>query len=124
MKLLSRKTKLFLFIIISIAIIFFLNYKIKTDISYHAGKDGGYSKRLESVVILSVLFYTFLSKKLQLLYGFIGFLISILSSFLGLLISGVLPATIFGDTIMHLIVFGISYSSFFGIEKMIEKGLR
>ncbi|MEW5677225.1 hypothetical protein ABGT15_13000 [Flavobacterium enshiense] len=118
----SRKTKLFIFITISVLIIFFLNYKIRTDISYHAGKDGGYFKRLESVIILSVLFYITISKKMRALYGLIGFVISILSSFLGLLISSVLPANLFGDTIMHLIVFGISYSSFFGIEKIIEKG--
>lgn len=120
-KLTNRKTKLYIFIIITMMIIFFLNYKIKTDISYHAGKDGGYFKRLESVIILSVLFYIVISKRLQILYGFIGFVISILSSFLGLLIAGILPMTLFGDTIMHLTVFGIAYSSFFGIEKLIEK---
>ena len=104
-------------------IVFFLNYKIKTDISYHAGKDGGYFKRLESVIVLSVLFYIVVSKRLRILYGFIGFVISILSSFLGLLIAGILPATLFGDTIMHIIVFGISYLSFFGIERLIEKNI-
>lgn len=104
-------------------IVFFLNYKIKTDISYHAGKDGGYFKRLESVIVLSVLFYFVISKRLHLLYGFIGFIISIFSSFLGLLIGGILQATLFGDTIMHLIVFGISYLSFFGIEILIEKNI-
>jgi hypothetical protein len=103
-------------------IIFFLNYKIKTDISYHARKDGGYFKRLESVIVLSILFYIVISKRMRILYGLIGFVISIISSFLGLLISGILPMTLYGDTIMHLIVFGISYSSFLGIEKMIEKG--
>jgi hypothetical protein len=122
-KLTSRKIKLYIFIIISMMIVFFLNYKIKTDIGYHAGKDGGYFKRLESVIVLSVLFYIVISKRLRILYGFIGFVISILSSFLGLLIGGILQATLFGDTIMHLIVFGISYLSFFGIEKLIEKKL-
>jgi hypothetical protein len=43
-KLTNRKTKLYIFIIITMMIVFFLNYKIKTDISYHAGKDGGYLK--------------------------------------------------------------------------------
>jgi hypothetical protein len=104
-------------------IIFFLSYKIRTDISYHAGKDGGYFKRLESIIILSVLFYTLICKKSRILYGFIGFVISLLSSFIGLLISNFLPINLFGDSIIHLIIFGISYTSFFGIEKMIEKGL-
>ena len=122
-KLTNRKTILYIFIIITIIIVLFLNYKIKTDVSYHAGKDGGYFKRLESVIILSVLFYIVISKRLRILYGFIGFIISILSSFLGLLIAGILPMILFGDTTMHLIVFGISYSSFFGIEKLIKKTL-
>src|SRR5690606_14573197 len=95
-KLTIRKIKIYIFIIISMMIVFFLNYKIKTDISYHAGKDGGYFKRLESVIVLSVLFYIVISKRLRILYGFIGFVISILSSFLGLLIGGILAATLFG----------------------------
>jgi hypothetical protein len=122
-KLNNRKTKLYIFIIITMMIVFFLNYKIKTDLSYHSGKDGGQFITFESIIILSVLFYVTISKNMRMLYGFIGFIISILSSFLGLLIFSVLPHFLYNDTIVHIIILGISYSSFFGIEKLIEKAL-
>ena len=118
---LNRKIKFLIMIVISVSIIFLLNYKIKTDISYHSGKDGGYFKRLESVVILSVLFYVVMSKKLRILYGFMGFAIAFVATFGVLLISSFVPESLSGDTIMHLIVFLIAYSSFFVIEKIVEK---
>jgi hypothetical protein len=121
LKLSTRNIKLIIFIIISIAITLFLNHKIKTDISYHAGKDGGYFKRLESVIILSLLFYTIMCRKKRILYGIIGFIVSIISSFTGVFITGSLSEPLNSDTIMHLTAFGISYLSFFGIEKLIEE---
>jgi hypothetical protein len=121
LKIKNRNIKLIIFIVITILTVLFLNHKIETDISYHAGKDGGYFKRLESVIILSVFFYTIISKRKRILYGLIGFVISIISSFAGAFISGSLPKPLNGDTIMHLTAFGISYLSFFGIEKLIEK---
>lgn len=121
MKLTNRNIKLIIFTGITVPTILFLNHKIETDISYHAGKDGGYFKRLESVIILSILFYFIISKRKRILYGFIGFVISIISSFTGMIISDSLPKPLNGDTIMHLTVFGISYLSFFGIEKLIDK---
>ncbi|WP_452231472.1 hypothetical protein [Lacinutrix sp. MEBiC02595] len=121
MKLTNRNIKLIILTGITVLTILFLNHKIETDISYHAGKDGGYFKRLESVIILSVLFYIIISKRKRILYGFIGFVISIISSFAGMIISGSLSKPLNGDTIMHLTVFGISYLSFFGIEKLIDK---
>ena len=120
MKLLNRKNKLLIFIIVSISIIYFLNYKISTDIIYHTGKDGGDFKRLESIIVLSILFYVIMSKKIRILYGFIGFVISLLSTILGLFISSGLPDFFSERTILHMFIFGISYLSFFGIEKIIE----
>jgi hypothetical protein len=99
----------------------FLNHKIETDITYHSGKDGGYFKRLESIILLSVLFYVLVSRQKRILYGLIGFVVSIISSFAGVYISYSLHQLLNGDTIMHLIAFGISYLSFFRIEKLIEK---
>ena len=54
------------FIVISIIIVVFLNYKIKTDISYHAGKDNGYFKRFESIVLLNIFFFYLCQKTKKL----------------------------------------------------------
>ncbi|WP_299677077.1 hypothetical protein [uncultured Tenacibaculum sp.] len=106
---------------ITVFVIFFLNYKIETDISYHSGKDNGYFKRFESVIILSVIFYVVISKQKRILYGCIGFLVSIISSFIGMIISNSLPKPMNVDSIIHLVVFAIAYLSLFGIERLIDK---
>jgi len=124
LKLLNRKNKISFFIIISIITIAFLNYKIKTDLSYHAGKDGGYFKRLESIIVLSISFYIIVSRNVKILYGFIGFIVSILSTIVGLMISSFLQVYLLGDTILHLFIFSISYSSFFIIEKIMNRNFK
>ena len=88
--------------------------------SYHSGKDGGLFKRLESVILLNILFYLIMSKRNRILYTLIGFVISIISSYVTVMIFGLLPDPINENTIMHLTTFGISYLSFFGIEKLFE----
>ncbi len=123
LKLSNRNIKIIVLIGLTIITVFFLNHKIETDISYHAGKDAGYFKRLESVIIFSVIFYILISKQKRILYGIIGFVISIISSFIGLYIFSSLPEILNEDIIIHLTVFGISYLSFFGIEKVIEESV-
>lgn len=124
MNILNRKIKLCTFIIISVIVAFVLNYKIETDINYHTGKDGAYFKRLESIVILSVLFFTIISRNRKIFYGLIGFIISIIVTLTGLFISNFLPKFLSRITLNHFLVFGISYAAFFGIEKLINHSFK
>lgn len=121
LKFLSRKIILSVFIVISFIIIFFLNYKIKTDITYHAGKDNGYFKRLESIIILNILFFFFMSKNKRIVFGIIGFFNAIIISFLGLILTNYFPSPLDGGSFKHFFILGLSFVSFFGIEKIIKK---
>jgi len=109
------------FIVISIIIVVFLNYKIKTDISYHAGKDNGYFKRFESIVLLNILFFLFMSKNKKIIFTILGFFNALIISFLGLIITNYFPSPFDEGGFRHFFILVLSFISFFAIEKLINK---
>lgn len=117
----ERKIKLIVLCTISICTVLFLDYKIHTDISYHAGKDGGYFKRFESIIILTILFFSIMAKRKKLLFMIFGFLNAIIITFSVLLIFRYFPASFNEANILHFSILGLSFVSFFGNEKLLEK---
>ena len=121
MKFFDRKIMFSVFIVISIIIVVFLNYKIKTDISYHAGKDNGYFKRFESIVLLNILFFLFMSKNKKIVFTILGFFNALIISFLGLIITNYFPSPFDEGGFRHFFILVLSFISFFAIEKLINK---
>jgi len=68
-----------LLILINISIIFYINFKIATDISYHYGKDGGIFSGLKTIVLLSSVYFLILTKHNKIIFFIIGFIIGIIS---------------------------------------------
>ena len=121
MKFFDRKIMFSVFIVISIIIVVFLNYKIKTDISYHAGKDNGYFKRFESIVLLNILFFLFMSKNKKIIFTILGFFNALIISFFGLIITNYFPSPLDEGGFRHFFILVLSFISFFAIEKLINK---
>ena len=121
MKFFDRKIMFSVFIVISIIIVVFLNYKIKTDISYHAGKDNGYFKRFESIVLLNIFFFLFMSKNKKIIFTILGFFNALMISFLGLIITNYFPSPFDEGGFRHFFILVLSFISFFAIEKLINK---
>lgn len=47
-----------LLILINISLIFYINFKIETDLSYHSGKDGGIFTGLKMITFLSTFLFS------------------------------------------------------------------
>jgi Na+/proline symporter len=76
-----RKITLIVFLIIASVVIFYLNNRIAVyDMRFYSGKDDGYSVRLESICLLSALFFLLMCKQKRILNFFLGFVIGIISS--------------------------------------------
>lgn len=66
-------------IVINIIVIFYINFKIQTDLSYHSGKDGGFFTGLEMITIMSSIYFLVLSKKNKLIFFMVGLVIGVIS---------------------------------------------
>ncbi|PTT02908.1 hypothetical protein DBR27_10750, partial [Flavobacterium sp. HMWF030] len=60
-------------------VIFYINFKIETDISYHSGKDGGIFSGFKMIILLSSIYFLVLTKHNKFIFFIIGFLIGIVS---------------------------------------------
>ncbi|KIO52113.1 hypothetical protein IW18_13350 [Flavobacterium hibernum] len=75
----KKKALILLLILINISIIFYINFKIETDISYHSGKDGGIFSGFKMIILLSSIYFLVLTKHNKFIFFIIGFLIGIVS---------------------------------------------
>ena len=81
----NRLIKCLFFCLIIVMVILFLDFKIKShDMRFYFGKDNGVTYRIYSTIILSSLFYLFLSNRNRIQYFFIGILVGFFSIFFGL----------------------------------------
>lgn len=124
MKFFNRKIIFSFFIFISIIVVVFLNHKIKTDISYHAGKDNGYFKRFESIVLINILFFLFMSKNKKIIFAILGFFNALIISFLGLIITNYFPSPLDQGGFRHFFILVLSFISFFAVEKLINNKIQ
>lgn len=75
----KKKALILLLILIYIGVIFYVNFKIETDISYHSGKDGGIFSGFKMIILLSSIYFLVLTKHNKFIFFIIGFLIGIVS---------------------------------------------
>lgn len=75
----KKKALTLLLILINISVIFYINFKIETDISYHSGKDGGIFSGFKMIILLSSIYFLVLTKHNKFIFFIIGFLIGIFS---------------------------------------------
>lgn len=66
-------------IVIYIIVIFYIDFKIQTDLSYHAGKDGGFFTGLEMISLMSSIYFLVLSKHNKIGFLMIGLIVGIFS---------------------------------------------
>lgn len=83
----SNSLKITFLLVISTALIWFLEHKIATDLRFHYGKDGGAFVRFESIIFLSLLFHLLMGNNHFLIKLIIGALIGIVAGILGYLVS-------------------------------------
>ena len=75
----KKKALILLLILINISVIFYINFKIETDISYHSGKHGGIFSGFKMIILLSSIYFLVLTKHNKFIFFIIGFLIGIVS---------------------------------------------
>lgn len=120
-----------LFLIATACIIATIDYRIRNyDLRFYSGKDSGYFKRFESIVVLSTLFYLLNAIRLKgkpkdyLIYGLTGFIIGI---FVGFSCYFLVPYDNYGLT-YHIVSISICYGSIYVLRKMkqmiTKKGIR
>ncbi|MFH6999632.1 hypothetical protein ACHRVZ_17040 [Flavobacterium sp. FlaQc-57] len=79
----KRIALIVLLILINTGVIFYINFKIETDISYHYGKDGGIFSALKMIVLLSAVYFLVLTKHNKFIFFIIGFIVGIVSFIVG-----------------------------------------
>ena len=102
-----------LFVIVTLII---NNEIIKGNMFFYSGKDNGFLVRIETITIMSMLYFFMLSKNKKILNLIIGFFIGILSSIISYFLSFAIsynPTIIF-----HVIAFCLFSLSYFLINKL------
>ena len=94
------------------------------DMRFYYGKDNGYFRRIESIVIFSTMFFLVLSRNKRLLYtlyGFITGLISVIVSyvFISILLNKLLLSNT--DLVFHFFAIGICIFWFFILERLLNR---
>lgn len=107
-----------LMILTYIGIVFFINHKIETDLSYHYGKDGGIFSGLKMIVILSSVYFFVLTGHNKLFFLLLGFIIGILSFLVSYFT--LFALTNFNDIYFYLFAMLISIISFHLLERQIK----
>ena len=81
----NRLIKGSIFCLIILMVILFLDFRIKShDMRFYFGKDNGVTYRIYSTILLSSLFYLFLSSRNKIKYFFIGIFVGFFSILFGL----------------------------------------
>lgn len=110
----TRPIRLLLFLIFTGIIIWFLNSRIDSnDLRFYSGKDNGYFARLESICILSAIFWTIMSDQNKIKNFFIGLLIGLLSSISSYLVMLNFEENAINQLIFHIIACLIFITTYF-----------
>ena len=116
-----KKILILVFLLITALIIVYIDYRIRNyDLRFYSGKDSGYFKRFESIVVLSTLFYLLNAirpkgkPKDYLIYGLVGFFIGIFAGFSCYIL---VPYDDYGLT-YHIVSIVICYGSIYVLRKL------
>jgi hypothetical protein len=118
---LKDKLKFSILITFIVFIIIYLEFKINTDLSFHQGKDQGFSIRMESISILCTIFYFVMAQKKKLLMMFLGFLIGVFSIISSYLVCLLIIEFRYYASVFHILSTLIYIRSFFFVEKKLNK---
>ena len=117
----NRKIKLSLFIIAISTTIIFLNYKIFTfDMRFYQSKDNGYFVRLESICLMSTLFFLGMSRERRLLNSAIGFLTGLVFSIIWYFLTIYITDDRTSAIVFHVMTCVSFIFSFYLIEKKLD----
>lgn len=108
-------------VVIYIIIIFYIDFKIRTDLSYHAGKDGGFFTGLEMISIMSSIYFLVLSKSNKIGFLMIGLVVGIFSYILSYFATFYVLNS--SDVYYYLIAMIIFILIFHFIEKRFNRSL-
>jgi hypothetical protein len=115
---LARKIKLIVFLIIAPVVILYLNYRIAIyDMRFYSGKDNGYVVRIESICMLSTLFFLLMCKQKRILNFFLGFMIGIISGIVCYFAANICTDNSNTDLLFHILSCLCFVVVFFVIEK-------
>lgn len=112
-----------LFFVVAIIIVYWIDWGIRShDLWIYSGKDGGYSLRIESIIILSTCFCFLQALETQnlvksLVYGLLGAIVALLVS---LICYFWLPTDDYG-TVFHVVSFFVSLVLGFLINLYLRK---
>jgi len=112
----SKNIKLIVLILLTAIVVYIIDYKITAhDLDYYYGKDDGFFRRIESICLLSSLFFGVMTKRTWWIQSLIGFIVGILSS----IVSYFLWYYLFDDNGLsfHIISCLLSILTFFLIQK-------
>jgi hypothetical protein len=119
-----RMLKLFILVMIMSIIIYYVNSRIKAfDMRFYHGKDDGAFVIIESISIISSVFYLVMSRKYRIIHFFGGLLIGLISSIISyLLVSAFYIDKILNDFELTFYILGCVFfiTTFFLIDKIIE----
>jgi hypothetical protein len=105
-------------LLITVATIVYIDYGIHHfGLEFHTGKDGGYFKRFESIVLLSTLFY--ILNTIHPKSNFVDYLISGFAGFFAGILIGIFCYLIIesdNGLVYHIISVGVCYVSFYLIR--------
>lgn len=117
----KKHIKVFVIIVLMIiACVIFLEYKIHTNKNFHYGKDQGYFVRIGLILTLSTLYFYVLAKKFIFLFIglFFGLISCLISYSISLLLARLFDLYLFGmlfhflATILYLLSFFIFFKKF------------
>ena len=116
------KSKLFVMIIIIAGVIVYIDYNIRSgNPDFYAGKDNGFFKRLESIVLLSTLFFTVMSTDKRILFIITGFFGGIASAIAGYILTGLLSFDSPFGNVFHIISCLLFIGLFYALRKLMSK---
>lgn len=113
----------FLFFAVVIIVVYWIDCGIRShDLWFYSGKDGGYTLRIESIIMLSTCFYFLRALETQklvksLFYGLLGAIVALLVS---LICYFWLPTDDYG-TVFHVVSFLVSLVLGFLINLYLRK---
>lgn len=116
---LKKGLKLGILITMIISIIIYLEFKINSDLSFHQGKDQGFFVRIQSICILSMIFYFIMTEKKRFKMMLLGFLLGLASIVISYLIYLLIIDFRYSEFVFHSLSALIYIGSFFLIEKKI-----
>jgi len=118
----SRRSRLFLFIALSVSVIAYLDNRIMAyDKRFYYGKDDGVFVRFESICLLSSILFLMLGRWNWFLRVFLGFVSGFVSSLLAIIFVSTIFDNPHDGLIFHILACLIFIGLFYLMDKLLRK---